>query len=160
MLAEICAHLLMYTNLNLHQAHAVCSKQNLSQMFSIFYALHIKASFTHSPKLHANHFFLFLFLSHFSLFFLSFFVSLSVRLSVSIAFSLSFAHGHTHTHTHTHTHIRTYSHLVFFFTYAYSFSIIHFTDEYTCLCNLQSALLWCGTRPNEWGAQWDSNSLV
>ena len=27
-------------------------------------------------------------------------------------------------------------------------------------CNLQSALLWCGTRPNEWGAQWDLNSLV
>ena len=26
--------------------------------------------------------------------------------------------------------------------------------------NLQSSLLWWGTRPNEWGAQWDSNSLV
>ena len=26
--------------------------------------------------------------------------------------------------------------------------------------NLRSSLLRCGTRPNEWGAQWDSNSLV
>ena len=26
--------------------------------------------------------------------------------------------------------------------------------------NLQSSLLRCGTRPNERGAQWDSNSLV
>ena len=26
--------------------------------------------------------------------------------------------------------------------------------------NLQSSVLRCGTRPNEWGAQWDSNSLV
>ena len=26
--------------------------------------------------------------------------------------------------------------------------------------NLQSSLLRCGTRPNEWGAHWDSNSLV
>ena len=26
--------------------------------------------------------------------------------------------------------------------------------------NLQSSLLQCGTRPNEGGAQWDSNSLV
>ena len=26
--------------------------------------------------------------------------------------------------------------------------------------NLRSSLLRCGTRPNEWGAQWDSNSHV
>ena len=26
--------------------------------------------------------------------------------------------------------------------------------------NLQSSLLRCGTRPNEWGTQWDLNSLL
>ena len=38
--------------------------------------------------------------------------------------------------------------------------------EFVCMhecsypCNLRSFLLQCGTRPNEWGTQWDSNSLV
>ena len=27
-------------------------------------------------------------------------------------------------------------------------------------CNLRNSLLRCGTRPNEWGTQWDSNSLL
>ena len=30
----------------------------------------------------------------------------------------------------------------------------------TVACNLRSSLLRCGTRPNEWGTQWDSNSLL
>ena len=30
----------------------------------------------------------------------------------------------------------------------------------TLNCNLRSSLLRCGTRPNEWGTQWDSNSLL
>ena len=29
-----------------------------------------------------------------------------------------------------------------------------------CPCNLRSSLLRCGTRPIEWGTQWDSNSLL
>ena len=29
-----------------------------------------------------------------------------------------------------------------------------------CYCNLRSSLLRCSTRPNEWGTQWDSNSLL
>ena len=28
------------------------------------------------------------------------------------------------------------------------------------ICNLRSSLLRCGTRPIEWGTQWDSNSLL
>ena len=30
----------------------------------------------------------------------------------------------------------------------------------TIFSHLRSSLLRCGTRPNEWGTQWDSNSLV
>ena len=26
--------------------------------------------------------------------------------------------------------------------------------------NLQNSLLWCGTRPNEWGTQWDKAILL
>ena len=31
---------------------------------------------------------------------------------------------------------------------------------FKCYCNLRSSLLRCGTRPIEWGTQWDSNSLL
>ena len=48
-------------------------------------------------------------------------------------------------------------------THTCKFTIVKLANHYTtkgALNNLQRSLLRCGTRPNEWGAQWDSNSLV
>ena len=45
-------------------------------------------------------------------------------------------------------------------TFSVYFLIMHARIVFLAGKQKQSSLLQCGTRPNEWGAPWDSNSLV
>ena len=82
-------------------------------------------------------------------------ICLAVKWTIDFtSFSQAHTQAHTHAHTHTHTFLGSLKH-----SRIHTYVSTNPSTQAGC-GNLLSFLLRCGTRPYEWGTQWDSNSLV